>query len=456
MKIHFKEVSDSILDIKFDKRKECFNWGADNAQPSLIETLFRISVTAKTCIDKVGKAIYGKSFGELGKVVVNSKGQTLNEVLRIASRWYARHNNCFLQIAYDGNYEIKSINVLPVTDVRIGKADDKGYSGKFLVYNNWDKSKGKNIKSDGFTVCDKFNPDVKIVAKQVVKVAKKNKIDVTEDLEGALAVYNGQIVHLKKDDSFIYSPSDLEPVKAEALFESNATIFRSEGAEDGFINTKLMTTAPFKGDNERKDFKKNIDNLRGVKKANKVLLLETSVPSEDVSKQVNLQDLTSVHNDKLFEYSEKQAEKNISKVLAVPKILFDTEDSGSFGDSGGKLLEAKIQLWNEKEEERIQVEELFGLIMRNFGEKKRIEEGLKIINPYEVNEDEEEAKNINKEAQAKLRGTAGGVAELVKIASAVKTDILTKESAVSIVKNIFGFTDKKAKEMIGGFEDEVK
>ena len=456
MKIHFKEVSDSILDIKFDKRKECFNWGADNAQPSLIETLFSISVTAKTCIDKVGKAIYGKSFGELGKVVVNSKGQTLNEVLRIASRWYARHNNCFLQIAYDGNYQIKSINVLPVTDVRIGKADSKGYSGKFLVYSNWDKSKGKNIKSDGFTVCDKFNPDVNIVAKQVAKVAKENKIDVKEDLEGALAVYNGQIVHLKKDDSFIYSPSDLEPVKGEALFEFNATIFRSEGAEDGFINTKLMTVAPFKSDDDRKDFKKTTDNLRGVKKANKLLVLETAAQSEDVSKQVNLQDLTSTYNDKIFEYSEKQSEKNISKVLAVPKILFDTEDSGSFGDSGGKLLEAKIQLWNEKEEERIQVEELFGLIMRNFGSEKKIEEGLKIINPYEVNEDEEDAKNINKQAQANLRGSVGGVTALAGLISSVTSGEVTKESAVAIVKSIYGFTDKKAKEMIGGFEEETK
>ena len=98
MKIHFNQVSNTILDVKKDVRTECFNFGKDNAFPSLIEALFNLSVTSKTCVDRVAKAIYGDSFGELGEVVVNSKGQALNEVWRIACREYAKHNNCFIQI----------------------------------------------------------------------------------------------------------------------------------------------------------------------------------------------------------------------------------------------------------------------------------------------------------------------------------------------------------------------
>ena len=337
MKFHYKEVADTILDVKVDRRTEIFNFGADNAFPSLIEALIRMSVTSKTCADRVAKAIYGKSFGELGKVIVNSQGQSLNEVLRIAARWYAKQNNCYIQVSYDGNFEIKAIVVLPVTDVRIGKADDKGYSGKFIVYNNWDKSRMKTIRSNNFIVCNKFNPDKAIVEGQVKKAAKDKGIDISEDLDGALSSYNGQIIHIRKDETFKYSLSDLEPVMSEALLENNSQVFRSKGAQDGFINTKLMTVAPFKTSDDRKEFKKDMDGLRGAKNSNGVLLLETAQPSEDVSKQINLQDLSSTYNDKLFEYSDSQGERNICKAFGVPLILVSKNDSGIFGNSGELL-----------------------------------------------------------------------------------------------------------------------
>lgn len=386
MKFHYKEVADSVLDVKIDKRTEVFNFGADNAFPSLIEALIRMSVTSKICVDKISKAIYGKSFGKLGKVIVNSKGQSLNEVLRIAGRWYAKQNNCYLQVTYDGNFDVKGIVVLPVTDVRIGKADDKGYSGKFIVYDNWDKSKGKMIQSKSFVLCDRFNSDKEVIEKQVLN-SRKDKKGVSV---GEIEDYNGQIIHIRKDETFKYSLSDLEPVMSEALLENNSQVFRSKGAEDGFINTKLMTTAPFKDGEARKEFKKDMDGLRGAKNSNGVLLLETAQPSEDVSKQISLQDLSSPYNDKLFEYSDKQGEKNLCKAWGVPLVLVSQNDNSMFGNSGEMLKEAKLQLWESKEEERNQLEEVFSMLMKLFQEKKRIDSGLEIGCPYVKKEDKKE------------------------------------------------------------------
>ena len=102
MQIHYNKVKKSILDVKVDKRTEVFNFGTDNAYPSTIEALIIESVTAKICIDKVAKSIYGKSFGKDGNVIVNGDGQTLNEVLRIASREYAKYNNLYVHVGYNG------------------------------------------------------------------------------------------------------------------------------------------------------------------------------------------------------------------------------------------------------------------------------------------------------------------------------------------------------------------
>ncbi|MGD2113419.1 MAG: hypothetical protein PVG07_00090 [Acidobacteriota bacterium] len=452
MKLYYNQVSSTILDVKVDKRNECFNFGSDNAFPSLIEALISMSITSKNCADRVAKAIYGKSFGDAGKVKVNSKGQSLNEVLRIAARQYSKHNNCYLQVTYDANLDVKAIVVVPVTDVRIGKADDKGYSGKFLVYDNWDKSKSKKIKPSDFKVVDKYNPEKKVIEGQI-RAASKEKGAKEAKIEDIIQNYNGQILHLRKDDGYIYSLTDLNPALSEALLEANSQTFRSRGASKGFLNTKLLTVQPFKDDDTRKEFKKDLNSLRGAENSSDVLLLETSQQSDDLSKQVKLDDLSGTYNDKLFEYSDKQAEKNICKAFTVPLMLVSQTDNSLFGSSGEMLKEAKLQLWENREEERDQFEEVFSGIMKLFQEGKKIEEGLKILNPY-VDEQEQGSVNINKQAQATLRGSVGGVTAILDVVKAVKEQTIDRENAVSIIVNIYGFSEKKAKQMVGGFDGE--
>ena len=453
MKLYYNQVSNSILNIKKDKRTECFNFGSDNAYPSLIEALILMSVTSKTCIDRASKAIYGKSFGDQGRVIINSKGQSLNEVLRIAARQYSKHNNCYLQISYDANFDIKAIIVIPVTESRIGKADDKGYSGKFIVYDNWDKSKGKQVKSSSFELFDKYNPDKKVIEGQI-RTSSEAKNAQTAKIEDIISDYNGQILHIKKDETYIYSLSDLSPVLGEALNESNSQTFRSRGSEKGFLNIKLLTVQPFKSDDARKEFKKDLTDLRGAENSSDVLLLETSQNSDDLSKQIKLDDLSGEYNDKLFEYSDSQAEKNICKAFTVPLILVSQTDNSLFGSSGELLREAKVQLWESREEDRDQFEEAFSMLMKSFQEDKKIDAELIIKNPYVDDDEIQEAKNINKEAQAKLKGSVGGVTALIDTISKVNTGEITKESAVEVIKSIYGFTEKKAKQMIGGFEEE--
>lgn len=453
MKLYFNQVAGSILDVKVDKRNECFNFGSDNAFPSLVEALIGMSVTAKTCADRVAKAIYGKSFGETGKVIVNSKNQSLNEVLRIAARWYAKHNNCYLQVNYDANFEIKSVVVVPVPEVRIGKADDKGYSGKFLVYDNWDKQKGSKIKASEFKVVDKYNPDKKVIEGQIRKASKAKNASAAK-IEDIISDYNGQIIHIKKDETNVYALPDLNPVLSEALLEGNSQTFRSRGASKGFLNTKLLTVQPFKDEDTRKEFKKDLNSLRGAENSSDVLLLETSQQSDDLTKQVKLDDLSGEYNDKLFEYSDKQAEKNICKAFTVPLMLVSQTDNSLFGSSGEMLKEAKLQLWENREEERDQFEEVFSSIMKVFQEKKKIEEGLNIINPYIDEEAEKETTNVNKKAQANLRGSVGGVTAILDVVKAVKEQTIDRENAVVIITSIYGFTEKKAKQMVGGFDGE--
>lgn len=441
MKLLYSQVSNSILNVKKDLRTEVFNFGIDNAFPSMVEALVNMSVTSKTCVDRVTKAIYGGSFGEDGDVVVNSKGESLNEVLRIAAREYATHNNLYIHLGYDGNFDYKAINIIPVTTARLGKDDDKGYSGKFILYDNWDKSKGKKIMSDSFQEVDRFNTTEGVVKGQV-------------ESAGYLSDYNGQLIHIKKDSAYVYSLTDLNPVLSEALLEANSQTFRSRGAEKGFLNTKILSVQPFATDTDRKDFRKELNGVRGADNSSEVVLLEATQQTEDLSKQIKIDDLSSPYNDKLFEYSDSQAEKNICKAFSVPLMLVNPSDNSLFGNSGEVLKEAKKQLYESRSEDRNQLEEAFVYIMENFTKPVS---GLEIINPFEeIAEaiDEEAPKDANAEAQAQLRGSVGGVTALLAIQQSVALGTTTKESGVSMIVNIYGFDEDTAAEMLGDPEQK--
>lgn len=365
MKLSYNQTKNNILNVKYSKNEEVFQWGDDNMHPSLIESLISMSVTSKRCVDFVAKAIYGKSFGEVGKVIVNKVGQSLNEVLRVASREYAKHSNCFIHVGYDGDLNIKSIKVIPATKIRIGKADDLGYSGKFIMSNDW---QGRQDK-ENYTIYDRYNPDKGVITAQIEKA-------------GGIQSYNGQIIHLQEDSNAIYSESDLFPVMGEALLERNSQTFRLNGSLKGFLMTKLMTVKPFATDDERRAFKRSLKDMQSVDNTGDVLLLETSQMTDNLDEQFKLDDLSSEFNDKLFEYSDAQGRENITIAFGVNSTLLSNKDGSMFGNSGELIKQIQLQLYNSREEERDMFEELFNKLMSKFQDKPLKGVELRVINPY--------------------------------------------------------------------------
>ena len=366
----YAATQDSILDVKLDKRTEIFNWGIDNLYPQTIERLVDSSVTSKLAVDLAAKSIYGKSFGSQGRMVVNKEGQTLNQILRIASLEYAKHTNCFIHFGYNADLKIKSIKVLPSVDMRTGKADDKEYSGKVVYYTNWDRADG-NVNKKGFKLYDRYNPSENVIKAQI-------------EAAGGILKYSGQVMHLKGDANTVYGLSDLNSVLHEALLEANSQKFRATNSENGFLATKVMVVKPFAKEEERNSFKRTIKGLQGAENTAKILLLESSNPTESLDEQIKLEDLTSGYDDKLFEYSDTMAEKNICKAFNVPVFLVSSNDSGIFGNSGELIKQGRVMLYESQEETRDMFQEAFSGVLANW--KDDITEEVVIVNPYQTTE----------------------------------------------------------------------
>jgi len=351
VKIHYNEIKHNVLDVRKNLRNECFNWGLDNLYPNTLEYLLNASVTAKNAVDKSAKAIIGKGVAN-GHVIVNSKGQTLNDVIRTSVREYIKHNNAFIWLSFNLLGEISAIESVPSKNVRVGKRDDVDYSGKYLVYSNWDGQNGR-VDTNAIQIVDRFNLNPEIIKSQIENA-------------GGIQKYKGQIIHLQKYFNEIYSLSDADCILNDMVSEIQASEFRQKGSNDGFLNTKLLVTKPFNSPEDRRTFLNNLDAVRGSKNSNSVILLESPDASSDLNEQINLQDLTSEHNDELFRYSESQVEKNIAKAFNVPISLINPSDSGIFGNSG-ELYKSIMQImWQEREEERMKIEEIFTNIMNNY------------------------------------------------------------------------------------------
>ena len=352
MEISFRKVRPDILNVEYREREDCYTWGRDNAFPSMLETLINGSVTAGTCVDKVSKAIFGKGFGEEGNFKVNQK-QTLNKVLQLAARIYAKQNNVFLHLRYNMMYEIVSVKVISPKFVRYASADDNEYSGKMIIYNNWDMQLDSSINVDKFKYVDVYDPRPEVIAKQ---------IEAVKGIEN----YNGQILHIQKDEENRYAMSDYYKVLKELLIENKSQVFRNNGIERGFLNNKLLARPPYADDDEKKAFKKSIDELSGADGAGKIAIMTIPMEGDDVNKQFAITDLSGSYNDKLFAYTDEQAEKNICKAASVPLILVAQNDSSIFGNSGELLKQARLQLWQDKELERLEIQNIFNDVMNHF------------------------------------------------------------------------------------------
>lgn len=358
-------AKDSILNPGLDRRTEVYKWGltaGDNQYPSIIQYLANESVTTKRCIKQVLNAVLGKGFDK-GGTSIHPDGSTLNQLHRAAGREFVTQSSAFIHVGFNTElkpYKLKSISA---KRVRIGKADDSEYSGKFCIA-DWES---KRISKADIKLIDKFNLDPAVIAKQVAAA-------------GGITKYKGQMLHITKDVSFKYAPSDLHPALEDAEFESLSKVFRRNNAKFGFLNSKAVIVGKMTSGEER-EFKASLESMQGAENTSNLLVFQATQQIADLEKQMIVKDLGTKLDDKILVYSDEAAERNICKAFGVPVSLISSRSEGIFGNSGELLKEMKMQLYESQEFERMLLEEAINNILKkgDFPIKE-----TRIIDPFQT------------------------------------------------------------------------
>lgn len=441
-----KTIASDIADRNkalFDKSLGILRNGEDNQYPSRIERVINSSITAKSCSDMYGKFIMGAGFAVdmESSIVGKTKNRKLtpNKLLQAIANDLKKHHACFIHVNYNANLKVSSVSVIPYKYCRFGQADSDNYSGKIIVYNNWDRTFSSKTEKSKFKAFDTFNPNPDIVRYQVEKA-------------GGFQKYLGQVYYLTMDIGSTYPLSPVDVGIEDAESEYNFGVFRNTTITGGFFSPIIMRHAPFESKKDKEDFKDQVKALKGAKNADKIMLVQDEFTSDNKDGGLRIDKLDVNYNDKQFDTWASTVSNNIRKCFKnIPVVLIDYEQ-GKLGNTSGESFIAAQKFYNAMTlEERMTVSMALKEIFKNF--YVDINPGADwTIAKLEIMRESvgiDAKADALQQSQAQLRGSVGGITALLAVQASVSSGTTTYDSGVAMLKYIYGYSEDVAREILG-------
>jgi hypothetical protein len=207
---------------------------------------------------------------------------------------------------------------------------------------------------------------------------------------------------------------------------------------DGFIPFEELT--------------ENLREFQGADNAFKIMALDIDSPEQ----KPEVIDFKQNNNDKLFEYHETSTQNNIRKVFTVPTVFLDAI-AGTLGLQS--QLDDAVLFYNRMtQDERAIIEEaykfLFSDIIQGSFKIKELTMSEVVNGGEGVNLDAEAAEKVAN-AQAQLRGSVGGVTALITLQQSIGAGTTSIEAGIAMLREIYGFNDVVAREMLQGIKEPV-
>jgi hypothetical protein len=382
-----KSVSVDVIKIqpkrknKFNKRLGIIANGDDNDYPTQVELLIGASVTATQCAGVYAKFLRGNGFDKsIGNTIVGKDKNvnvTVNKLLKKACVDLSKQSGVFLHVNYNMLGEISSINHIPYKHCRFGESDSDNYSGKIVIYDNWDYCKGSKIMTDEFIICDAFNPIKEVVLHQI-------------EAAGGIDKYKGQIFHLFLNDEYDYAVSPVDVSEKDAFSEYLLSVYKFNILENDFITDRHIFRHNPMDKKDLEKLKENLRTMKGAKGQGRILLIQDNFDEQLPNGLIKIDSIKSGVNDKLFESWEKSLSNNIRRGFNnIPQILID-EVQGKLGNSSGEAYKEAQRVFNRMtQEDRDLISEAFEMLLSYFDKSIIPAVGELEIIPFNILDEEE-------------------------------------------------------------------
>jgi hypothetical protein len=369
MKVKILDIAKRL--IEWDKKLEIYKNGEDNAYPERVDRLINNSVTAKMSLDILTQYLIGKGFGDVDNFIINkdNKEKLIYFAEKLADS-LSEFRGVAIHYSYNALFEPCNPVILPFENIRLGKKDSKKYNGKILVSDDWTKA-----KQDDIQMYDVFNPDAKIVEKQVAR-------------DGGITKYKGQILFINEDYNYYYPLSRIDSVMNDCDSEAQASQYKNQLLRKGFFGKTLIITKPLVDssipeylidadgkqipnreymelESEAEQVKKTLEDFIGAENAGGAMLMEMDWAGDKMDEAIKIQNIEGKIDDKMFEYTENSVSKNILMSFCnLPVALVKSPDAALLGNSGESMKEAKRLYWENTMKERNRFETILNDVLQ--------------------------------------------------------------------------------------------
>ncbi|WP_027378184.1 hypothetical protein [Chryseobacterium daeguense] len=421
----------------------------DNDYPLRIENIINNSPTGKRSSNMMAKFIFGKGVAENKDLIVNRKGQTLNNVARIAASCISKQYGAFFYTSWTVDLDADLNELKPIlkpTDLKVldyvpmakSKSDDDGFPGKF--YQLKQDSKGKFQRVDEKTKWFyPYNNDPKVIIQQMKKDCelKGIKEPTTQDL---LTNYRGQVFYLNLTPEYHYALPPWDVAYDDMDTEYRISRYNNTQARKGWLGKTVVKM--FGGDEEEDQENDAVlkENLGSENSADVLTIRVPAGVSDDINKVFAVDQLKAQFDDKLFESTKKTLKQNISgNFNNIPESMVYASETALFAPNSDTFTEMKKFYWEQNEDERTELESVLSMLS-----------GLTVsFIPVVDEENIDEDEKLRKQSQAALKGSVGGVTALLEIQKSVAAKTTDINSAIEIIKEIFGIPEETARKMLG-------
>lgn len=425
-------------------------FGENNDYPQIMEKIINGSVTAKACANTYAKFLAGLGFeSDINKIVVgtDSRGKdiTMQSLLRSVAQSISKNCGSYIHCNFNREAKIVNVHLKPFKYCRFAKVDDVNYAAKILVYENWDKDKdtGKYdaTKIKNYNV---FNPRPEVVIEQIKEAGDINQ-------------YKGQIYFLFTDNEYLYPLSLFDESYLDCDTEAQLAIFRNRQTRNGFFKKTILRIQESLSEGQKKELADSARQSLGVDGDGLWIIEDELNENGEFSDRQGfaVDQLDSNLDDEKFQNWDPKIANNIRKsAKGLPAILIDYEENKLSTPSGEALTQAVNYYNSITIDDRAEISEAFAEIFKNSANEILATNTNWRIKPLTMRdlkpgEDTDPILAEKLKAQATLKGSVGGVTALLALQQSVASGASDPESAITIVKEIYGIDEDTARKMVG-------
>lgn len=289
--------------------KEWVSFGNDNLYPDKIIELFNTSAMNGTAINSIRDAVNGEGIAEYGNMLVNTLGDTLNDLYERISLDYTLFNGYALNAIWNrGGDKVVELYHIPFEKIRSGKLNEEDVVEEYYYSSNWSNTrKYKPVRYKSFDPTD-------------------NKGDNASQIFYCFDYTPGNMIYPLP--SYVGALNDIQ-LDARISKYHNANI--SNGMSGGiFINLPNGEPTP---DEQRALYKDLTKSFTGEDNAGRLFLSF----SEGAELAPQIQTITSANDD----YYTTLETRISSRILTAHRItsgrLIGVRDEGGLGNNANEI-----------------------------------------------------------------------------------------------------------------------